>query len=908
MAETQTGGAERQKLVLVDAYSLLFRAFFGGRNLTTSDNRPTGALYGFAGMLFSLLADEKPDYLVICWDAPARTFRKEQFEEYKAHRPPADPQLRAQFPVARELAAAFGMQSVELPGYEADDLIGTLAARASAAGQMVTIVTGDTDQLQLVSDHVHVRITSRGVSETKWYDEQAVRDRYGLTPAQIPDWKALVGDTSDNIPGVQGIGDKTATSLLQKWGSLEKLLAHTDQVTPPRIREALESGAEQARLSKHLATIDCNAPIELELAPYEPTPEDWRRLRDLFLDLEFRSLLTRIPELKLAPLAAREFSAPEAKFTAETKIIASSEDLAEAIAAVGASGAVALLPDASAAPPMRARLRGIGFAPTVSTGYYIAVQSAEAEQVTLLDPGEHEFVASLADLELLLADPAIARYGHNAKFIEILLERAGAKVEPFAFDTMVAAYLLNSGRSAYPLMDLAENYLGVRLEAEDTFDHAGTLANEAALVCGLVAPMREQIATYGMTEILDRVEMPLIPALAAVEQAGLLIDRPYLSTLSARMEEQISRLAAEVYALAGEPFQINSTKQLQTILFEKLGLPHGKKTKTGYSTGADLLESLAGEHPIAGKILEYREVTKLKATYADALERLVDPETGRIHTSLNQTVASTGRLSSSDPNLQNIPVRSEAGREIRRAFISPEGRVLLSCDYSQIELRILAHVTHDPALVHAFEHNEDIHAATAATVFEVPLDQVTSEQRRQAKTINFAVIYGQSGFGLASLLGVSPKVANEWIEAYFERLPGVRRYVTETTELAHRQKYVSTLLGRRRYVPEIGSPNQQIRQAAERAAVNMPIQGTAADIMKLAMIDVFQHLCREQSSECTLLLQVHDELLLEVEEGALPKVASEVRQRMEGAFALDVPLRVDARIGTNWAEMYTLVR
>jgi DNA polymerase-1 len=903
-----------KKLVLVDAYSLLFRAFFAGRYLSTTDNRPTGALFGFTNMLFSLLNTEKPDAIIVCWDAPQRTHRSHEFEAYKAHRPEIDPQLRAQMPGARRIVEAFGIPSAEVGGYEADDLIGTLAARGAREGYSVTILTGDSDQLQLVGEGVTVQITQRGVSETKTYDADAVRDRYGIGPERIPDWKALVGDTSDNIPGVPGIGEKTATALLQQWGSLENVLAHAEEVTPPKAREALEANLEQARVSKRLATIVCDVPAEFEIRPYAPTEEDWQRVRDVFADLEFKSLLQRIPRTQTgggAPLEEKERIAPEEAFAARTVRIGSAEALAQALEAARRSGSVALQVDTDNALPMRAELRGVAFAPTPEVGYYVPVRLEKSRDSGGMgglfdteDDAEEEgdYRVALSELRPLVEETAIAKVGYNVKTAEILLEREGLNPTPFQFDVQIAAYLLSAGRSSYPLMDLAETQLGVRLET-DAFEPEEARAVEAALIPALIAPLQERLAAVGMTEIMTTLEMPLVPILAAMEEAGLLVDTAYLGTLALRMGGQMDALAKEIYSLAGEEFNIGSLKQLQTILFEKLQLPTGKKTKTGYSTGADLLEQLAAEHLIARKILEWREIAKLKSTYADALTKLIDPRTGRLHTSLNQTVASTGRLSSSDPNLQNIPVRSETGREIRRTFIAPPGRVLLSCDYSQIELRLLAHITRDPALIAAFEADEDVHAATAATVFGVPIDQVTPDQRRQAKTINFAVIYGQSGFALAATLGVDTATANQWIKDYFARLPGVQRYVEETIALAHRQKYVTTLMGRRRYLPELDSGNHAMRQFAERAAVNMPIQGTAADIMKRAMIGVHDYLRGECGAGCTLLLQVHDELLFEVEEKALPVVTPEIRRLMEAAYPLDVRLRVDAKAGPNWAEM-----
>lgn len=918
-----------RKLVLVDAYSLLFRAHFASRYLSTAAGQPTGALYGFTNMLFTLINSEKPDALIVCWDAPERTIRSQQYEQYKAHRPDVDPQLIAQFPVARDIVRAFGIQSAEVGGYEADDLIGTLAKRGVREGYEVAIVTGDSDQLQLVGDGIRVQMTQRGVSEVKTYDHDTVIERYGIPPERIPDWKGLVGDTSDNIPGVPGIGEKTATALLQQWETVENLLDHVADVTPPKAKAALEANVEQAKFSKQLATIDCDTPFPDPIRPYDPTSEDWQRLWELFAQLEFKSLLARIPRPEsssVAPLVARENTAPAQAFAAKTLWIESAEQLKSALDMVRQSGTVAIALDTDTLPPMRARLRGLAFAPTPESGYYVAIQlPGEAHEDDALgglfrtvrtdgtaydpfDEGSVEkksvtFRATSDDLRPLLEDTAIAKVGHNVKPAEVVLERHGFHPTPYTFDTLIAAYLLDSGRASYPLMDLAEANLGVRLDAEDAFAPQETLAQETALIHALVPSLRESLQAVGMTDIMERVEMPLIPVLATIEQAGLLVDIPYLETLSIRMAGQIDALAKEIYALAGEEFNIGSPKQLQVILFEKMQLPTGKKTKTGFSTGADLLEQLAAEHEIARKILNYREVAKLKSTYTDALTKLVNPETGRVHTSLNQTVASTGRLSSSDPNLQNIPVRSEVGREIRRAFIAPKGKVLLSCDYSQIELRLLAHITKDPALTAAFAHDEDVHAATASTVFGVPLSEVTPDQRRQAKTINFAVIYGQSGFSLAATLGVDTSTATQWIKEYFARLPGVEQYVKDTTALAHQQKYVSTLMGRRRYLPELESGNHNMRQFAERAAVNMPIQGTAADIMKLAMIAVYRYLREECESGCTLLLQVHDELLFEVEEAMVPVVTPQVVRLMESAFPLDVRLRVDAKAGANWSEM-----
>ena len=627
--------------------------------------------------------------------------------------------------------------------------------------------------------------------------------------------------------------------------------------------------------------------------------------------------MARIPRFNAdgtAPVIANEEAAPENAFAAQIVRIKSAAELQNALEAARRSGTLALIPDADNGAPMRANLRGFAFAADGETGYYATLREENSAVPLGEDDGfgglfggpqedtEAIFAVTLDDFRGILEDEWVAKIGHNVKIAEILLERAGIKPTAFQFDTQIAAYLLDSSRSAYPLSDLAELHLDLRLDAEDSFSPEA-LAQGAAVVVALVEPMREKLAANSLTELMDTAEMPLVPALAAIEQAGILADGPYLNTLGSRMAQEVDALAKQVYEIAGEEFNIGSTKQLQTILFDKLQLPTGKKIKSGFSTGADLLEALAPKYEIAQKIIEYREVAKLKSTYADALPKLLNPITGRIHTSLNQTVTTTGRLSSSDPNLQNIPVRSEVGREIRRAFIAPPGKVLLSCDYSQIELRLLAHITGDPALMEAFTADADVHAATAARVFNVPLAEVTPDQRRQAKTINFAVIYGQSGFSLAATLGVDTATATQWIKDYFDNLPGVKRYIDETTALAHERKYVSTLMGRRRYVPELDSGNHNLRQFAERAAVNMPIQGTAADIIKLAMINIHRYLQHECEGGCEMLLQVHDELLFEIEEARLDVIAPHIVTRMESAFPLSVRLRADAKVGNNWAEM-----
>jgi len=925
-AERRTPNTER-RLILIDGYSLLFRAYMTqGPYFTTSDGRPTGAVRGFTNMLLTLLNQERPDALYVAWDAPGKTFRDEKFEAYKAHRPQIADDLIQQFPVARRIVEAFGISAVEVPGFEADDLIGTLAKRGLQEGYKVIIVTGDSDQLQLVREGVTVRMTRTGVTETDVYDAEKVDERYGVGPKQIPDYKALVGDSSDNIPGVPGIGKVTAAKLLQQWGTLDNLLAHVDDLPPGKVRDNLAASVDRARLSLELATIHCDVPFEGPIRPYRPTEEDWARVREVFTDLEFKTFLQRLPAPAPGP-SSNAGSGEMAAFEVERVVIDSAEQLNAALAEVESAGVMALRLHADSALPTRAALFGLAFAAAPGRAYYARLAPLPRSGESGTKPGvagfaaggegeigglfiEEEtkdapFAVSLEVFQRVFQDEKIERLGHNAKFDQIVLARHGASVGLFAFDTMVAAYLLAPGRAGYPLMNLAEERLNVRPEADNALAPEERRAYEAALILALRAPLQERLAAEGLSEVMNRVEMPLIPVLAEMERVGVPVDRAWLERLAGEMGEKIEQVARRIYELAGEEFLINSTQQLQRILFEKLQLPTGKKIKTGFSTRADLLESLASQYEICARILEYRELSKLKSTYADALPRLINPETGRIHTSLNQTVAATGRLSSSDPNLQNIPVRSEIGREIRKAFIAPPGQVLLSCDYSQIELRVFAHVTRDPELLRAFAADEDIHAATATRLFNVELAQVTADMRRRAKTVNFAVIYGQSDFGLANTLGITNEEAREFIKNYFAKFPGVKEYTEKTLEEARARRYVQTLLGRRRYLPELHSGNYNIRQAAERAAVNMPIQGTAADIMKLAMIDVYRYLER-MCYNCVLLLQVHDELVFGIDEDHLPKVTPEIVRLMENAFQMDVPLRVDAKAGRNWAEMTPL--
>lgn len=894
-------------LVIIDGYSLLFRAhlaYGGAESLRTRDGRPTGAIHGFTSMLLSILK-ERPDAVYVAWDAPGPTFRDELFPQYKAQRPEADPDLKAQFGPAREMVDAFGIPSVEVPGYEADDLVGSLAERAREQGYRVCIVTGDTDQLQLVRDGVTVRMTGRGVSETVDYDHQRVLEKYGVRPDQMADFKALVGDPSDNIPGVPGVGKVTAARLLQQWGSLESILEHVDELpertaTDRKIKAALKEGADQVRLARTLTQIRTDVAIPLPLTNYEPGEDTWEAVRERFRDLEFRTLAQR---LSVVGASAASEPPPAASAIRERRYgrIGSRAELAGVLETARRCGSVALVLQTDGASPLDAEWLGLGLA-TDEECWYVPIRkrAGGGEQPSLFAETDETFAATPEDVRELFCGNDVSRAGHEVKAMLEVLRRHGLGDASFDFDTAIAAYLLRPGSGGYELRKLAERYLG------NTPAEGASADDSCALDAGLIADLRHvlqaRLEADGLKGIFEDLEMPLAPVLADMELLGVLVDRAWLDQLSAEIGRQVLTLEEEIYRQAGERFLISSTQQLQKVLFDKLGLPEGRRTKTGRSTSADHLEALAADYPIARLILQYREATKLKSTYADALPRLVRKDTGRLHTTFHQTVTATGRLSSSDPNLQNIPVRSEEGRKIRRAFVAPPGSVLLSCDYSQIELRVFAHVTEDPELLRAFEADEDIHSATAMKLFGVSQEGVSPEMRRRAKTVNFAVIYGQSAYGLAQTLGIPVEEAAAFIRSYFEQFPGVRVWTQAILEQARARGYVETLLGRRRYLPDLRAGNRNVREAAERAAVNMPIQGTAADIMKLAMLAV-QRDIQSQGRPWRLVLQVHDELLFEAGADAVGEAAAVVRRLMSGAFSLRVPLKVDAKAGPNWAEM-----
>ena len=878
------------KLMVIDGNSLINRAFYGIRMLTTKDGQPTNAVYGFVNILLKLLDEEKPDALCVTFDRKAPTFRHLAYEGYKAQRKGMPDELAAQLPVLKDVLAAMNIPRYELDGWEADDLIGTIAARDTAAGWETVIVTGDKDSLQLVTDSTRVKLVSTrmGQTTTKEMTPETFQETYGFAPIHIVDLKALMGDTSDNIPGVKGIGEKTAMDLIQRYQSVEAIYADVEGVeAKPAVKKKLAEGEEQARMSYDLATIRCDAPIDF-------SPEDARRrepdgpaLYELFLTLEFNKLIDKMG-LSGGPAAGRA-DKPAAGAVRQERVTdrVRMEELVEqwrrepwvAVLALPSLDVVAVAWDGGARAALCAADRLEGY----------------NELLRALFSGE------------------IQKVSHNVKDLMHLLLDEGLSTDGFCFDTALAAYLLSPTDGSYELEKLGITYFNQEFPkakeylAPDAFgplaDPAGpaeAMCAHAALAAALYRALAPKMEELDMHELYYGLELPLCPVLAEMERAGMLVDRRALADFGILLDGRIQADEALIYELAGEEFNINSTQQFGRILFDKLGLPPVKKTKTGYSTNADVLEKLRDKHPIVEAVLDYRQLAKLKSTYVDGLTKVIAAD-GRIHTSFQNTVTATGRLSSTEPNLQNIPVRTELGAELRKMFVAPAGRVLVDADYSQIELRLLAHIAGDEHMIAAFRTGEDIHTVTASQVFGVPPEQVTHEMRRRAKAVNFGIVYGISDFSLSQDIGVTRAEAKAYMEKYFEKYSGVHAYMTQVVERAKANGYVSTLMGRRRWLPELKSSNFNLRSFGERVALNMPIQGTAADLIKKAMLRVDGRLRRE-GLEARLVLQVHDELIVECPEGEAEQVQRLLAEEMEGVSALSVPMKADSAAGQSWAE------
>jgi DNA polymerase-1 len=884
-----------ETLYLVDGSAQLHRAFFAIRGLATSRGLPTNAAYGFTTMLRKLLADEDPRLIGICFDPPGRTFRHESYAEYKAQRPKMDDALAVQVPYVRRLCDAFRLPLLEVPGYEADDVIATLADKAVGAGLKVVVVSGDKDLLQLVGDALRVLNPGREGSGSTLYDRAKVEEKFGVPPERVVDVLALVGDAVDNVPGVPGIGEKGARDLIREFGSLEAVLEGAERVKKASYREGLKAHAEEARLSKRLVTLRRDVPIELDLEALRRQQPDARAVHALFTELEFVSL-------------AHEYAPAVAVVETEARVAREEAELAAAVGAAREAGRAALCLLLTSRDAMRADLVGAALAWAPGRALYVPLGHSPLEV-----PDAVPTARALELLAPLLCDASVRKLSAASKRDAVALARRGVALAGIGFDAPVACYLVNPGRRAYPLEEMALEYLGERragagevVSREAGLDAAARAAvSEADLVLRLEQPVLRRIGEEHLDGVYREMELPLIDVLAGMERAGVKVDAARLAAMGRDMERQLEALTREIYALAGREFNVNSPPQLREVLFERLGLKSGRKTaKTrAASTAEDVLEELAGEHELPRKILEYRGVQKLKSTYVDALPALIHSETGRIHATFHQTVAATGRISTSDPNLQNIPIRTAEGRRIREAFVAEPGHLLVSADYSQIELRVLAHLSGDPTLVETFRRGEDVHDRTAREVFGPFSTVPPDEQRRRSKMVNYALLYGKTAFSLAKDIGVGKKEAEAFIEAYFARYPGVRRFLDETIAQARQRGSVRTLLGRLRRLPDLHAKSFPVRMEAERQALNTPVQGSAADLIKRAMLDLVREL-RAAGLHARLILQIHDELLLEAPEPEAERTLALARQVMEGALSLSVPLVVDARLGRNWAEAH----
>jgi DNA polymerase I len=1042
---------KREKLILIDGHAIIHRAFHAvPEDLSTSAGEPVNATFGFTSMLMKALLEEKPAYIAVAFDLPAPTFRHIEYAPYKAHRPTLPDNMRPQFARIREVVQAFGIPIYENAGFEADDVLGTLSVQAEAQGVDTIIYTGDMDTLQLVTDHVLVKVAKRGIAEVTEYNEKEVDARYHFAPLKLPDFKGLVGDKSDNIPGVPGIGEKTASRLIAEYGELENILAHVDQLKPKE-QKLLREAADQARQSKHLATIVRDVPVQLDLSACRFTYVDSAKVFTLFRELEFRTLVERtrtllrelgisttVPEgessaeyvqpvaeniagnghhsdevddiaretalyeppsgvvpIILPPLAPGDSSltvprasshgvpgssattagassvstahaetadgvddgmqqlslfevppvhteivqklhlpaavnrsvlflddaAQKAANATNTLIIDAEERLHILVKSLSVAGAFSLDTETSSEEPRVADLVGISLAMAPGEAYYIPVGHTTTPDGQEAGP-QLPLTYVIEKLKPILEDAAIAKYMHNAKYDIAMLARYGVDLRGLKFDSMLGAYLTDPGRRGLGLKDQAFQRLNhvmtpiteligsgskmismAQVPIRKVADYAGA---DADMTLRLVDPIRADLEKHSLVDLYERVEQPLLTVLMQMEQYGVALDVDFLRDFDTRLDAQLRTLEQNIYDAIGHRFNINSTKQLAEILFVELKLPTGKKTKMGFSVNADVIESLRGKHAVVDHLLEYRQLSKLKSTYVDGLLALRDAQTGRVYTSFNQTIASSGRLSSSNPNLQNIPIRTEVGRQIRRAFIADPSYTLLTADYSQFELRILAYITHEPRLIEAFSNGEDIHTITASSLFGIDPEAVTKDQRRLAKTVVYAVLYGQSAFGLSQVTGMKNTEAADFIRRYHETFPGIKGYVESTLQQARTQGYVNTLFGRKRFFPDMHALSHTERQALEREAINMPIQGSNADLIKIAMIQL-QYALKERRMKTRMILQVHDELVFEIPVEELERAQKLIRQKMEGVADLlkgvsdlNVPLKVEMKTGRNW--------
>ncbi len=948
----------KKKILLLDGHSLAYRAFYGlplydqsGRpRFSTKRGEFTNAIYGFASMMFKVWSDEQPDYIAVAFDK-GRTFRDDKFAAYKGTRSKMPDELIPQIDRIVQLVEAFDIPAITAEGYEADDILGTLAKRAAADGIEALIVTGDTDAFQLIGPRVKVFTSGRMWSDTSIYDEKAVKERYSLKPIQLIDFKALKGDTSDNVPGVKGIGEKTAQQLLEQYGTVENIYKHLDKIEPARAKAALEANRDMAFLSKDLVTIRTDIPIKVKWDDCSVHTYNRSKVEALFDELEFRTLRHRLPEggeaskeestvgasLSARPTDAQQISmfgddsskaarpttkngiapVPKKNSITKTTIVQDAAALKSLVAALKQADVVAFDTETTSTDPLLASIVGISIADRVGAGYYIPIGHAAGQQLPI------ELI--VRSIKPIFESKDIAKIGHNAKFDLAVLQRIGIDARNVTFDTMLAAFLIEPG-SAIGLKKLAMSQLQIdmteiteligtgkkqismdQVAIEDAAPYA---AADADVTLRLMQKQEPALKKLGLRKLFDEIDMPLLPVLLDMELAGVKIDANFLNKMSLRLEKRLSEIEKEIHAIIGFEFNINSPAQLGDALFGKLGLkaPGQRTTATGkVSVAADVLESMRGMHEVIDLVLEHRQLSKIKGTYLDALPKLINPETGRVHTSFNQTGAVSGRVASQDPNLQNIPIRTDLGREVRRGFIVERGHVMIAADYSQVELRIAAHIANDPGLRVAFAAGEDIHRATAAKVLGIPLDKVTGDQRSFAKRVNFGLLYGMGTQSLAQQAGISMKEAQKFVDAYFSGFPNIRKYIDDTKRKANEIGYVETLLGRRRYFPILKTETRDARtnimqRAAEREAINHPIQGTAADIIKIAMINIHAALIKKKM-ETRLILQVHDELILEAPKDEADEAAKLVKKLMENAYDLDPALKVEVGLGQSWDEV-----
>ena len=890
---------ERETIYLLDGSSYIHRAYHAIRNLANAKGFPTNAVFGFTQMILKLLADKKPEYLAIVFDSKGPTFRHEIYGDYKANRPPMPEDMIVQLPFIKDVVENLGVAMLEQSGYEADDIIGTLARASEAEGFKVVVVSGDKDFRQIISPHISMWDTMKD----KVTDYGALKAAYGFEPQKFVDVMGLSGDTSDNIPGVRGVGEKTAVTLVQEYGSLDGVFERLDEIKKKKLKENLGVSRDAALLSRKLVTIDRFVPIPTDMSQFKVGEPDREALTDIFRELEFRDLWDR-------------FACREEAVSPEYELCLTVQDVRILANRIKTAGLVAVDTETTGTDPMTADLVGVSFSLKEGDGVYLPLTHHY-----LGVPEQVPWSGARDVLKGVLEDDAILKVGQNIKYDACVLKRHGVTLKGISFDTMIASYVINPGLRQHNLDALAQHYLNHKMIsyhdvvgkgknargfAEVSLEKACEYSCEDAdMTLRLKMILEKKIRAEKNEALFHDLEMKLLPVLLDMEMTGIKIDAALFNTMSASFAVEMEQVEETIYAQAGMAFNLNSPQQLGTVLFEKLKLPGGRKTaKTKrYSTDVKVLQKLAKSHEIAVALLRFRSLAKLKSTYLDALVKMVNSQTGRVHTSFNQTVAATGRLSSSNPNLQNIPIRGEEGRKIRKGFVADEGRVLVAADYSQIELRVFAHYSEDPAFMAAFERDEDIHARTALEVLGNDKGEATPEMRRIAKAINFGIIYGMGPQKLSEQLGISTKIARDYIDAYYDRYRGVKRYKEKAIETAVEKGYVTTLFNRRRYLPDISHANNRIRSEAERMAVNTPIQGTAADLIKKAMIQIHNRLTRERFRS-KMILQVHDELVLEAPKEEIDLLISMVKEEMEGVYPLRVPLKVDINMGLNWDEAH----